>query len=272
MICTRKRLARPPIVGDVVIVPLGEDWNLAIECEHVSIKQIVFVVAAELGQRLGGLGLLFGHDVSPDFAIGHLLLGYNRDIGIDVVAAVDKKIRPMAQHRGIGAHPAAALVDAPALSGGIARPDEGDGSPVRRRRAEMPDHGLADNGRRGKVREPDAIKDVLPGGKMLEQHVRGEVDLRQSVDVACVLHPLEACRGRPFDQHARWTISARPDDAGIGRHVAGLHAVRHHGAVGCTAQIGLGHGAQRRRSRLYSQRSADGSAAACQAFELEPGG
>jgi hypothetical protein len=44
-----------------VIVPLRENRHLGIEGEHVLVEQIVFVVTAELGERLRGLGLFLGH-------------------------------------------------------------------------------------------------------------------------------------------------------------------------------------------------------------------
>src|SRR5215468_973813 len=55
---------------------------------------------------------------------------------VDVVAIVDEKIRPVLSHRRIGTHPAARLVDAPALSSGVAGPHEADGASIAQRSAE----------------------------------------------------------------------------------------------------------------------------------------
>ena len=120
----RQRLARPPIVGHLVIIPLCEDRHLGIERAHVRVEQIVFVVAAELGERFRGFRLFLDHDVFPDLAVRHFLLREDWTVGVDIVAAVDEEIRPIAQHGGVGAHAAARLVDAPALPGGVARPQE----------------------------------------------------------------------------------------------------------------------------------------------------
>ena len=257
MLRARERLTRPPVVGDFVIVPLREDRNLAIEREHVLIEQIVFVVATELRQRLGRLGLVFGHDIAPELAVGHLLLGRDRTIGIDVIAVVDEKIGLVAQHGRVGTHPAARFVDPPALPSGVARPDERQRSSVRGGGTEMTHDGLADDGRRGEVGKPDAIEDVLAGGKMLEQHAGSEVGLRQGIDEARRLHRLEALGRRPLYQHARRPICPRPDHAGAGGHVAGLDAVRDHGAIGSATQVRPRYAAEctnrRDRSRICNK-------------------
>jgi hypothetical protein len=128
----RQRLARPPVVGHLVIVPLREDRNLSVERAHICVEQIVFVVAAKLGKRLRGFSLVLGHEVFPNLAVRHFLLGEDWTVGVDIIAAVDEEIRPVAQHCGVGAHAAARLVDAPALSGGVARPHERDRAPGRK--------------------------------------------------------------------------------------------------------------------------------------------
>ena len=45
-------LARPPVIGDLVVVPLREDWNLGVELPQILVEQIVFVIAAIIGERL----------------------------------------------------------------------------------------------------------------------------------------------------------------------------------------------------------------------------
>src|SRR5262245_735313 len=160
-----QRLAQPPIVAHLVIVPLREDRNFGIEGEQVLVEQIVLVVGAELGQRLRRLGLFLHHDVFPDFAVGHFLLGQDWAVGVNVVAVVDEEIGAVAQHGRVGAHAAARFVDAPALAGGVARPHERDGALVVRCGAKAAGHRLADNGRRKKILETDAVEDVLPAGR-----------------------------------------------------------------------------------------------------------
>jgi len=73
---------------------------------------------------------------------------------------MDEEIRPAGEHRRVGAHAAARLVDAPALAGGVARPDERERAPLGRRGAEVSDRRLAEDRRRGEILELDAIEDV----------------------------------------------------------------------------------------------------------------
>jgi hypothetical protein len=103
-----------------MVVPLRQGWHLGIERPQISVEQIVFVIAAELGEGAGNPRLLFGDDVPPYLSIRKLALRRDRTIGIDVVAAVDEEIRPVLEHGRVGAHPAAGFVDAPAAAGGVA--------------------------------------------------------------------------------------------------------------------------------------------------------
>ena len=219
----RQRLARPPVVGDLVIVPLREHRDLGVEREQVLVEQIVFVVAAEFGQRLGRLRFLLGDDVLPDLAVRQLAPRPPAAVGVDGVAGVDEEIRPVVAHGRVGAHAAARVVDAPALAGGVARPDERDRAPVARRGAKAADHRLARRsvGER-QVLEADAIEDVLAGGQDLDQHLGGEIALRQRIGEHAVADASEAVGGGNLDLHARGPVGAGPDHAGIDRHVAGL--------------------------------------------------
>ena len=55
MLGARQRFAGPPVIGDLVIIPLREDVHGGIERSHILVEEIVLVVAAELGERLGRL-------------------------------------------------------------------------------------------------------------------------------------------------------------------------------------------------------------------------
>src|SRR5215510_11569789 len=92
---------------------------------------------------------------------------------------------------------------APALAGGVARPPERDRAPVARRGAKAAGHRLADDRRRGKVLEADAVEDVLPRGQALDQRLGGEIGLGQRVDEDRTLDGLEAVRRCDLGQHAR---------------------------------------------------------------------
>ena len=158
---------------------------------------------------------------------------------------MDEEIRPVAQHGRVGAHAAARLVDAPALAGGIARPDERDRAPVGRRGAKTADHRLADDGRRGQILEADAIEDVLPGRQALDQRLGGEIGLRQRIDEHGAVDGLEAVGGRNLDQHARRPVGARPDHGGVVGDVAGLDAMGDERPIGGAAEIRPGDAAGR---------------------------
>jgi hypothetical protein len=103
------------------------------------------------------------------------------------------------------------------------------------------------------ILEANAIEQLLPGRQPVEQRLGGEVGLRQRVDKGGVADGLEAVGGRDLDMHARGPVGARPDDGGIGRHVARLDAMRDERPVDGAAQGGLGDDAggteRRRRSR-----------------------
>src|SRR5262245_65632883 len=88
------------------------------------------------------LCLLLEHDVFPDLAVRHFLLGEDRTIGVDGVAVVDEEIRVVAQHGGVGTHAAARFVAAPTLPGRVARPHERTRAPVARRGAKPAGHRL----------------------------------------------------------------------------------------------------------------------------------
>src|SRR5262249_36941053 len=138
-----KRLAWAPVIGDLVIVPLRKDRHLGIECPHISVEQIVFVIAAKLGERARNLGLLLGDEVPPQLYVRKLALCLERTIGVTVVAAMEEEIVPALRHGRIAAHAAAGLIDAPAAASGVARPDEGHAAPFPRRSAKVPDVRLA---------------------------------------------------------------------------------------------------------------------------------
>jgi high-affinity nickel permease len=99
---------------------LRQHGYLGIERANIGVHEVVLVAGAIFGQGLGDLGLLFEHHVFPDAAIGHLLLGLDRAVGIDGVAAMDEEIRAVLQHGRIGLHAPARFVDPPALAAGIA--------------------------------------------------------------------------------------------------------------------------------------------------------
>ena len=183
--------------------------------------------------------------IFPGLAVSQLLLRRDRTVGIDGVAVVNQEIGSVALHHGVGAHPAARFVDAPALAGGIARPYEGNRPPIRRRGAKTPDRRLADDRRRREVLEPDAVKDVLSRRQAFDQRLGREIRLGQSIDEHAVPDVLEAVGGGNLDKHARGTVGPRPHHARIGGNVAGLDAMADQRPLSGEAQIRLGQRSKR---------------------------
>ena len=172
---------RRPVVGDLMIVPLREQGDGGMEGAKALVEPVVFVVAAELGEAVGDDGFFLGDDVSPDPAIGQLQFPLHRAIRIDVVTGMDEEVRTVVEHGAVSPHPATVFVDAPALPRGIARPGERYRCSLCRCGAEMPELRLAFDAALADVVEAYAIKNVLPGRQAVEQHLCGEITVRQCV-------------------------------------------------------------------------------------------
>src|SRR6478672_12156918 len=108
---------------------------------------------------------------------------------------MNEEIGPAFQHRGVGAHPTARLIDPPA-AGGVARPHERYVAPLARGGPETPDLRRAEKRGEGMVLKPDAIKHILPGRQTLDQRLGGEVGLRQSIDEDASANIPETVGGR----------------------------------------------------------------------------
>ena len=88
------------------------------------VEQIVLVRGAEFIRRLGDLRLFRDRQVLPDLAVAQFHFVCEDAVGVDGVAGMDQEIRAMLSH-GLKTHHAAVVrIDAPALSGDIAAPDE----------------------------------------------------------------------------------------------------------------------------------------------------
>jgi hypothetical protein len=207
------QLPRTPVVAHLVIVPLGEHRHLGVEGAQVRVEQIVFVVAAEVGERLGDPRFLVGHQIAPDLAVGHRLTGADRAVRVDGVTRMDEEVGLVGEHGRIRAHAAARLVDAPALARGVARPHERDRLRLARRGAQPSDRRLAENCRLGQILEADAIADVGARRQVLDQRLGGEVAFRQRIDGGSGEDVAEAVGRRHLDQHAGRPVGARPHDA-----------------------------------------------------------
>lgn len=116
--------ARPPVLHDFVIVPLSKNGDLGVEIPQIRVKQVVFIVAAIVVEARCDLALFLGHDISPRLAVRQLLLCRHSTVRVNAVAAMDKEVRPIVQHRSVCAHSTARRIDTPALTRSVARPYE----------------------------------------------------------------------------------------------------------------------------------------------------
>ena len=162
-----------------MVVPLRQHRHLRIEGAHILVEQVVFVVAAKLREGFGDNGFVLRDDVPPDVAVRQFQFGLDRTVGIDVIATMNEEVRAVFQHGGVGSHAAAAGIDAPALPGGIARPDERYRLPLRGRGAEMTDLRFSRNPGLGDIFKPHPVENILPGRQAIQRELRGEVAVRQ---------------------------------------------------------------------------------------------
>ncbi len=88
----------------------------------------------------------------------------------------------MLAHGGEGEHAAVIRIDAPALSGDVAAPDEADVAAISRRGPEPPDHRLALDIGVGEIAKADAVENVLSRGQVFQQHFCGEIAFGQGRD------------------------------------------------------------------------------------------
>src|SRR4029453_10820860 len=114
----------------------------------------------ELVERLGDLRLFRNSYILPDLAVGKRHFAPDRSVGIDGVAGVQQKIRSMPAHGGEGEHAAVIRVDAPALSGDVASPDEADVAPIGRRGAKAPEPRLPPDVFSPQLAKPPAAGDT----------------------------------------------------------------------------------------------------------------
>ena len=217
---------RVPVVGDLVVVPLGEHRRRGIEPTHVLVHQVVGVVAAKLGQRLGDLRFRVRGDVLPDAAVRHLLLGLDRTVGIDRVARVDEECGLDLAHGLVDLHAPPFGIDPPTLPRGIARPDEADVAPGGWRRPEAAGDRLARELVVGEVDHDHPVEHALAGRQAGKIDLGGEIGVLKRGRAGHQARIGEALGGRPLDHHARRPVGARPQDGAVAREVAGLHAIR----------------------------------------------
>ena len=249
-------LAGRPVVDDLVVVPLKQRRHHGRHGLRVLIHLVVFPAAAEFVQRLGDLADLIGqHGVAPDAALD-LDLVLHRAVGIDGVAGMDEKIGLMRGHGGIGAH--ALVIDAPTLTGGIARPDEPDVAAGGRRGAELADDRFAAGIAVGQVGGGHAVEDGLIALDPLKHRLDGIIAFGKRVQRGDLTGILEAFIGGDFQRDPRGAVGAGPDHAALRGDVARLHAMGKDRAAAGAADGG--HRQQRAGGKAGHQKAAAGHA------------
>ena len=184
--------------------------------------------------------------------------GFRAKAPANVVAA-EEEVRVEGAHRGEDAEAAAVDVDAPALAGGVARPQEAD---VARafapfpggRGAEGAGHGFAHHALVGQVLELHAHEHLASGGQAGEVHAGGVVAGLQCVRAAHAGGVGERRIERVLDPHPRRAVGAAPDQGTVGAHVADLDALFESGSGTVEGDDGRGgmdgaHRGDRRRER-----------------------
>jgi hypothetical protein len=119
-------------------------------------------------------------------------------------------------------------VDAPALAGRVARPDEADVAAFGRRRAKAADDRLAARLPGIEVFEDRAHEHVAFGPQAREVDACSQIADVERVRTAQHGSFREALVARPLDQHPRRLVGATPDDRAIADDVADLQAPRRH--------------------------------------------
>jgi hypothetical protein len=212
-----------------VVVPLVDLRYLREEAPHVGVDEVVLVLAAVFGQRLGHLALLRRGDVVPDPPVGKGDRRRDRAVGVDGVAAAQVEVGPQPAHRLEDAHPADVGVDAPALTGDVAGPHEPDAGAVPRD-GQRPRQRLA--GEVVVAGDPYPVEVALAGEQAAQPYEAGEVGVRAEHRPGDVAAAAEVGAGADLDQHLAGTIRAGPYIGGGANGVAALDAVGQHRAAG----------------------------------------
>ncbi|MNM71030.1 hypothetical protein D3C81_826810 [compost metagenome] len=217
-------LARRPVVHHFVVVPLPDLRDLGVEATDVFVHQVVAIVAAILIEGLGDFALGLGGDVAPHTATFCDELFRDRTVGVNGVAAVDKKVWQTQAHCFVDAHAANVRVDAEALADGVAAPDKTDVTAGVGHAAQVTEPGLAGNAALG-VLELHSIENRLVGGQPGKFDPGSEIGacIGQGRDESPRVGKQAA--GVPLHHHPRGAVAAAPDDRPVTQQVAGLHAI-----------------------------------------------
>ena len=159
-----------------MVVPLVDLGHPGGEGAQRLVDHVVGVLAAELGERLGDLGLLGRHHVGPGGPVRQRDRSARADRRRRRVAAVEEEVGFEVGHRTEDAKTAGVRVDAPALTDEVAAPDERNVTRVLRRRRERRLQRLATS-RLASSRSSSSTSTPTspPGVRRLEAHLAREI-------------------------------------------------------------------------------------------------
>lgn len=213
-----------------MVVPLVDLGHAGGEGAQVLVEQVVGELASVLVERLSDLQLLRGDHVAPGAPAWQRDGLLQRPVGVDGVTAAHEEVGLQGLHRREDAVAAELGVDAPALPGEVAAPGERHVAPAARGGAQRPVERLAEQARLVEVFQRHAVEGLLARRQRVEEHLAGEVGVRREHRALDAPGAAEGRRARDVDEHPARPIGSAPDDAGLGRHIAGLDAVRQRGA------------------------------------------
>ena len=168
-------LARVPVVEDLVVVPLVDLGHPGGEGAQRLVAHVVGVLAAELGERLGDLGLLGRDHVGPRGPVWQRDRRLEGTVGVARVAAVEEEVGFEVGHRTEDAKPAGVRIDAPALTDEVAAPDERDVTRVLRRRRERRLQRLRRHARVVEILQQHLDADLAARLQAVEAHLAREI-------------------------------------------------------------------------------------------------
>jgi len=137
---------------------------------------------------------------------------------------VDEEVGLLLAHGLVDLHAAPIQVDAPALAGGVAAPEDVEVARLRRRRAEVTHERPIDRLEIGQVLEAHAIEDMLVRRQVGEVHPRREVGILERRRPHHALGVGEGIAGGILYDHAGGAVAAAPDHRAVGADVAGHDA------------------------------------------------
>lgn len=215
-----------------MVVPLVDLRHRRGERPQVLVEQVVRELSPVLGQRLGDLALLRGHQVAPDLPVGQRHRLDQRAVGVHGVTAAQEEVRPGLPHRLEDRHPAEVRGDPPALPDHVPGPDEPHVAPPvpARRGGQRPGQRLADQPVPLQALHPDPVVQPLGVRQTPQPDLAGEVTGRGQHRPTQLPRAPEVRPATHLDQHPTRPVGPGPDQRRVRGDVAALHTMGEHRA------------------------------------------